>query len=334
MVKRNVRLFPALFLVFGLSCALWGADTAGSAGITLNIRYFDKRIYYLEKDPIIVQITVANKGPAVFRFRLADERAFSVDFEVRTTANRTVEAADALIRKRSQSRQVYFREISVEPGESFSFVEDLRDYALLDRSGSYIVRARIFPELYYPLSEASDAAASGTVNPLESNRLSLDIRPPLIPGPGGVPLALDVETNAVLVREKLPPDEVVSYLITARQKEQWEKFFLYLDLEAMLSRDSYRRRQWLSESEEGRQRMIARYRNELQGAVTDGDIATIPREFTIERTQYNAEEGSVTVLEYFKAGTYTEKKRYTYYLRRKDDIWVIADYSVVNLGTE
>ncbi|MDR2617457.1 MAG: hypothetical protein LBC62_01185 [Treponema sp.] len=332
MVKRNVRLFPALFLVFGLSGALWGADTAGSAGITLNIRYFDKRIYYLEKDPIVVQLTVANKGPSVFRFRLADERAFSVDFEVRTTANRAVEAADALVRKRSQSQQVYFREISVEPGESFSFTEDLRDYALLDRSGSYVVRARIYPELYYPAGTSSPAAQGTT--PLESNRLSLDIRPPLIPGPGGVPLALDIETNAVLVREKLPPDEVVSYVISARQKEQWEKFFLYLDLEAMISRDSYRRRQWLAESEEGRQRMIARYRNELQSAVVDSDIASIPREFTIERTQYNAEEGSVTALEYFKVGTYTEKKRYTYYLRRSDDIWTIVDYSVVNLGTE
>jgi hypothetical protein len=331
MVKRRFKVFPALFLFFGLSGVLWGAETAN---IALNIRYFDKRIYYLENDPIMVQVTVTNSGPAVFRFKLADERAFSVDFEVRTTTNRRIEAADVLTRRRSQSQQVYFREISVESGESFSFVEDLRNYAFLGRSGSYVVQARIYPELYYPVSEASGAAAAGTVSPLESNRLNLTIRPPLIPGPNGVPLALDVETNAVLVREKLPPDEVVNYLITARQKGQWEKFFLYLDLEAMLSRDSYRHRQWLAESEEGRQRMINRYRNELQGAVVDGDIATIPQEFTIERTVYGAEEGTVTVLEYFRIGMYTERKRYTYYLRRRDDSWTIVDYSVVNLGTE
>jgi hypothetical protein len=242
-----------------------------------------------------------------------------------------VEAADILVRKRSQSQQVYFREISVEAGESFSFVEDLRDFALLDKAGSYVVQASIYPELYYP---STTGAVSGSSEPLVSNRLSLNIRPPLIPGPDGVPLALDVATNAVLVREKLPPDEVVSYLISARQKEQWEKFFLYLDLESMITRDSPRRRQWLAESEEGRRRMITRYRTELQSEITDGDIATIPRDFSIERTIYGAEEGTVTVLEYFKVGTYTEKKRYTYYLRRSDDIWTIVDYSVVNLGTE
>jgi hypothetical protein len=147
---------------------------------------------------------------------------------------------------------------------------------------------------------------------------------------------MDVDTNAILVRERLPPDEVVAYTLTARQRSQWEKFFLYLDLEAMVARDGSRRRQWLAESEEGRRRMVARYRGELQNAVVDGDIATIPTEFQIERTTYGAEEGTVVVLEKFQGSgaAYTEKKRYTYTLRRKDDIWTIVDYVVVNLGTE
>jgi hypothetical protein len=145
---------------------------------------------------------------------------------------------------------------------------------------------------------------------------------------------MDVETNAILVRERLPPDQVVEYMLTARQKTQWEKFFLYLDLETMISRDPVRHRQWLAESEEGRRRMLARYRSELEEEVTDGDIATIPMEFQIERTAYNAEEGTVVVLEKFKTGNYIERKRYTYYVRRKDDIWIIIDYAVLNLGTE
>jgi hypothetical protein len=324
-VNRKYSLIPALFLILGLCSAIERAEAAQDGPVSINIRYFDKKIYYLEAEPIYIQVTIINNGPAVYRFKLADERAFSVDFDVRTTTNRAVEAADALIRKRSQSQQVYFREVSIEAGESFSFVEDLRAYARLDRSGSYVVQARIYPELYY----TQPAAA-----PLESKPLSLSLRPRSLPGPDGVPLALDVETNAILVREKLPPDEVIRYILTARQKSQWEKFFLYLDLEAMLSRDAYRRRQWQAESEEGRQRMVDRYRTELRSVVIDGDIATIPMDFIIERTVYNAEEGTVTVLEYFKIGTYTEKKRFSYYLRREDDIWSIVDYSVTNLGTE
>jgi hypothetical protein len=147
-------------------------------------------------------------------------------------------------------------------------------------------------------------------------------------------VALDVETNANLVREKLPPDQVVRYILTARQKGQWEKFFLYLDLEAMIVRDAGRRRQWAAESEEGRRRMIARYRAELEAELVDGDIATIPMEFQIERTTYSATEGTVSALEKFKTGSYIERKRYTYYLQLQDDVWTIVDYTVLNLGTE
>jgi hypothetical protein len=80
--------------------------------------------------------------------------------------------------------------------------------------------------------------------------------------------------------------------------------------------------------------MVDRYRTELQSSVVDGDISTIPSDFVIERTVYNADEGEVTVLEYFRIGVYTEKKRYTYYLNRGNDIWRIVDFSVTNLGTE
>ncbi|MDR2245509.1 MAG: hypothetical protein LBE17_02360 [Treponema sp.] len=331
MMKRQI----ALFFILAAAAAIPAQETTVSSlqaayqsrpSIELTIRFFDKRIYYVADSPIFVQVSITNKGPGPYRFKLADERAWSVDFDVRTVSNRTVDPAGVLIRRRAAAAQVYFREISVESGESFSFVEDLRDYADIRQSGAFVVQARVYPELYHT------AALADT--PLESNRLSLNLRPPAIPGPDGIPLDMDVETNALLVREKLPPDEVVAYTLTARQKSQWEKFFLYLDLEALVSRDGRRRRQWLAESEEGRRRMVARYRTELQNAVVDGDIATIPTEFQIERTSYGAEEGTVVALEKFKGGNYTEKKRYTYTLRRKDDIWTIVDYMVVNLGTE
>jgi hypothetical protein len=329
-VKQQHTIIVIVALVLGVL-------PAASADIGLSIRYFDKRIYYVygpsdlsgRIEPIYIQVSITNNNPAPFRFKLADERVFSLDFDVRTMTNRLVDPAPFLLRKRSQSQQVYFREVSIASGESFSFVENLRDYVDMQQSGSFIVQARMYPELY------RIASTDSSVSPLESNRLSLSLRPPSLIGPDGIPLEMDVETNAVLVREKLPPDEVVKYLLNARQKSQWEKFFLYLDLEAMLTRDGVRQRQWLTESEEGRQQMIARYRMDLQRSVVDGDIGMIPIEFQIERTNYNEMEGTVVALEKFRIGsTVTEKKRYTYYVRRKYDIWTIVDYSVINLGTE
>lgn len=295
--------------------------------IDFSIRYMDKRVYYAGQGPILIQLNITNTSASTYRFYLADERAFSIDFDVRTMTNRSLEPSEILIRKRTQNQQVFFREVLIQSGESFSFTEDLTGYVKLDEAGSYVVQARLYPQLYQ--------TASGKTNPaIESNRLALTLRPAPLPEPGQPAPVLDADTNEILVRQNLPPDQVIEYILTARQKGQWEKFFLYLDLEAMLSRDSARKRQWQAESEEGRQKMLERYRSDLKSGIVDGDIATIPIEFTVERTNYGAEDGTVTVLKKFRYGTYVEKKRYTYYLRRKDGIWVVVDYSVINLGTE
>jgi len=313
------------------------SGTEVSGDVDFNIRFFDRRIYYVEGDPIYIQVTITNNSPVTYRFKLADERVFSLDFDVKTVSNRSLEPADILIRKRTQYQQIFFREIAVESGESFSFVEDLRNYVNVKEPGSLVVKAYLYPELFRPgiiKTATLGAAPAAAFGLLESKRLSLSIRPPVVTGPDGIPLEMDIATNAMLVRERLAPDQVVEYMLTARQKSQWEKFFLYLDLESMLARDAVRQRKWLTESEEGRRRMIEQYRQELRNDVSDGTISVIPTDFSIERTQYNNFEGSVTVLERFKSNNYTELKRYIYSVRLKDNIWTIADYSVINLGTE
>jgi hypothetical protein len=313
-----------------------------AAEVELNIRFYDKKVYFaaeegpripveprnqgeepgIPAEPIYVQATIYNRGSTSFHFKLADERVFSVDFDVRNLSNQSLNPAEYLLKRRSESRQVFYRDITVEPGESFSFIEDIRNYADLSRPGSFVVQARVFPNLL---------RSSGEI-PLESNRLILNLRPPLLPGPDGIPFEMDVETNAVLVREKLPPDEVVRYMLDARIKSQWEKYFLYMDVPALLSRDAARRRSYLNESAEGRRRMEARYREDQQAA--EGDIRNIPSNYRIENTSYGGDTGTVVVTEWFRDGQITERRRYTYFLKLVDDIWLIQDYTPVVLGTE
>jgi hypothetical protein len=332
LANRRGVLTIIAFLGVMLPMKAAAGETDIQAGVDFNIRFFDRRIYYAESDPINIQVTITNNTPFTYRFKLADERVFSLDFDVRTVSNRPLEPAEVLVRKRTQYQQIFFREISVESGESFSFVEDLRNYVKVSQAGSYVVQARVYPELYRSAANASNTVMTEPVA-LESKRLNLSIWPPLAATAEGIPLEMDVATGGVLVRERLAPDQVIDYMISARQKSQWEKFFLYLDLEAMLSQDGARQRRWLSESEEGRKRMVDQYRQELKNSTTDG-ISVIPTDYTIELTRYNNWGGTVTVLEKFKNTYFTELKRYTYDVRFKDNVWTITGYTVTNLGTE
>jgi len=351
MKKPRVQIFawmPTLFkaaLIGIVVSGLGAAGVAAASGIDFNIRFFDRRIYYAANDPIYVQVTITNNGAATYRFKLADDRMFSVDFEVRTVTNRLLEPAEELVRRRTQSRQVFFREIAVEPGESFSFVENLRDYVRLDQPGSFVVRAFVHPDLYRPEFARPAAVSVGPerwfappdrvlTGVLASGRLNLNISPPPVTGPDGLPVAMDIATGAVLVRQRLPPDDVVEYTIRARQLGQWERFFLYLDLAEMVARNPVRQRIWLRESEEGRQRMVVQFRQELKSPVTAEGIALVPNDFVIERTQHTGNAGTVTVRKWFVGQHFTEVKLYTYYLQRRDNIWSIVDFSVINLGAE
>jgi len=137
-----------------------------------------------------------------------------------------------------------------------------------------------------------------------------------------------------LRKVSLPPDEVVAYTLHARQKSQWDSFFLYLDVESLLKNDPARRRRYLQLSQEDQMRMLEDYKQQLMNEQVDGDIIVIPEEFEVIKTEYTPEEATVQVIERFQYPGYVERKRYTYYLKKRDNVWFIYDYSVRNLGTE
>ena len=134
--------------------------------------------------------------------------------------------------------------------------------------------------------------------------------------------------------EEISPDKVVEQTIIARQKSLWDQYFLYIDIEAMLLRNSAQKRKYITVSAEERARMLKLYKADLMQSKLDNDIVAIPEKFEIEKTVYTKTEGTVTVTEWFKYPNFREKKSYVYKVRQREGIWQIYDYTVTNLGTE
>jgi len=342
LFRLTMTILFGLLVLTGLQAFELPASPVSEQGeVEFNIRLVDRRIYYVanaarETDPIYVQINITNNSSSPYRFKLADDRAFSIDIDVRSMTNRQLPQTNSLIRKRTETGKIFFREISIETGESFSFIENLRDYIRLEQPGSYRLRVFLYPELMRASSEVSKDIISQIPfgKPIETNYLNISLRPALIPGPDGIPLDMDTATGAVLVKQQLPPDEVVAYMITARQESQWERFFLYLDLQEMLIRNAELKRRFNAENEAGRRQMIENYRQNLKESVIDGTIAQIPVYFEILKTEYNHSEAAVVVLQKYRMSNYIELRHYTYFLERKDNFWIIVHYSVQGMGTE
>jgi hypothetical protein len=293
--------------------------------MSVSIKFYDKTVYYpasYDTNPVLVHISVKNNGINTLRFKLADDRMFSVDFNAYTIKNAQLEQTELLIRKRTTNQAVYFREISLESGEEYSFVENLKDYIDIGESSIYYIELSFYPELY----------KSKNIK-IVSNRLTLEVRPSPSAASSSI-IPIKVNTGEILKPEEISPDKVVEQTIIARQKSLWDQYFLYMDVESMIERTPSAKRKFRSVSADERQKMIEAYKSDLMESRIDGDIVAIPERFQIEKTVYSQTEGTVLVTEWFNNRTYYEKKSYTYKVRQRDGIWLIYDYTVVNLGTE
>jgi hypothetical protein len=313
-----------LFLAAGmLSVTAWACFAAGD--VTLAISYSEKRIYYLgdSQNPVLIDAVLANNSDRTFRFKIAGNRFFNLDFEVSTPSNLLLDHSQKFIKSKNANQPVFFRDVSLEPGERYGITLNLNDFVEFTRPGLFTVQALFYPELSVP---------PGAAAPLRSNPLALSLRPAVASAEQKA--RIEAETGALIAREPLPPDEVVSYTLRARQKSQWEKFFLYLDLESLYTQSPGRAESYRRMSDENRRAALDGFKRQLSSQVVDTDIVLIPTEFEILQTSYTPFEAEVLVKEKFRQRDYTEIKRFTYYLARRDRIWLITRYETMNLGTE
>jgi hypothetical protein len=343
-VRKTVTIILVLFAV---AYPFWGANESGTPGAPgggisgaaagmsaapgaadavqntpqFNIRFFDQKVYFLG-DPIQLEVVITNTGTDTLRFKVADNRFFNLDFDVRTTTNVGLDHAKEFTIARNSDQPVFFREVSLEPGEKYGAVIDLNTYAMLASPGQYVLQATFYPQLFRGADSES----------MKSNRLALNVKPAVVTAEEKA--LVQAETGMMLARSVLPPDEVVGWTIGARQKSQWERFFLYLDLESLMRKNPDKDRSFRNATEAARRQMVDQFRQALRQMTIRQDISVIPTSYQVLKTSYDATDATVQVLEKFKYPDYTELKQYTYHLKKTDRYWIIYDYEIRNQGTE
>ena len=138
-MKRSPLFIITVLFIFAQSafCASGNGQDEKSdfSAAAVNIAFFDRTMYYpsvVKDNPVYVNVSIKNTGTQTLRFKLADDRAFSLDFSARSVKNKFLPSNKDLIITRSVNQTVYFREISIEPGEAYSFVENVKDYIQFD----------------------------------------------------------------------------------------------------------------------------------------------------------------------------------------------------------
>ena len=318
---RTKRSLKKRVLLCALVALAFIGPSASAQSVDLSIRFFDTQVYFPDSE-IQVQLTIRNDTPDPFRFRLAEDRVFNIDFDVRTLSNRRLESSSEFINARTSNQRVFYREVTLQPGSEYGFIEPLSNYVSITEPGVYVLTATFHPEL-----------VDGNGPELSSERLMLSVRPQPATVQERAQAEVDAQTAQILERQDIPPDEVVRRTIRARQQEQWNRFFLYLDVESILRANPERDREYLRLSEGERREELAQFREQLRAQTIDAAINAIPNGFEILQTSYTPREGQVIANLRFQEEGFTAVRQYTYFLRRDDRAWEIYDYTVTNLGT-
>ncbi len=325
MKFRKLYSIIAVLFVFGQMAAFAEDTTVDYSNASVSIKYYNRTVYYpgtADEAPVFVHVTIKNDGAETLRFKLADDRSFSMDFNAYTVKNARLDQTENIIEKRTTNQTVYFREIALEQGEEYSFVENVKNFLKIEEPSVYYLELFFYPELY-----------KSKYLTLKSNRLTLEVRPSPSAASSNF-VAVKNESVELLKPLDISPDKVVEQTIIARQKSLWDQYFLYMDVESLIQRNPSLKKKYIAGSAEERQRMIQSFKGDLMQARIENDIVAVPESFQIEKTTYSPTEGSVTVIEWFKYPNFSEKKRYTYKIWQREGIWKIYDYTVVNLGTE
>jgi hypothetical protein len=316
MTRPRFCLLFLITFIITLSSA-WAADPV------FSIRYYNKKIYYPES-PIQVKVLLSNPGPESLSFRIADNRTYNFLFTLKTMKNETIPPSREYLVNYERNEPAYYRMITLQPGEEFGFILDLDSYVEIQDPGIYVLEGDFFPEL------KNRETGMG----IQSNKLSLTIRPGMYENE--YKDMIDLETGEILASAGMAPDDIVHYTLQARQKNQWNKFFLYLDLKEILLQSNMTRRQFEKMSELEQEAAVEEYPMDLEmNKVPENQgIVDIPVDFEVLQTSYTSNEASVIVREVFQNNGFKEIKRYIYYLHRSDNIWRIYRYEVTNIGTE
>jgi hypothetical protein len=221
---------------------------------------------------------------------------------------------------------VFYRDISLAPGEEYSLAVELNDYIALREPGLYVVQVKFYQDLYISESSAS----------IDSNKLTLNIRPAAENDTQRAKIEAQLDRDAM--REDLPPDKVVAYTIKARYNSEWSKFFLYINLESLYINSALRnilsgRDQFNRLSEADKKARVEMYRSQIMTLKTEGDLVLLASDFTILKTTYTPTDATVQVVQIYNHPDYKESRTYLYTLRLSGKTWEITDYQVTNRNT-
>lgn len=312
-MQRTLRFCLSL-LIFIFSSNILLADD-----ISFHLQFHNQRVYY-PHDEVWIRATVRNVSARDYTFSLANQAEHNISLVVRTLTNQVIPVSEGYMLRIASNEPVFYRIIKLLPEEEYSFLIKINDFVDINDPGNFILQAQFNPSI------------NNSRQLLTSNALRLSIRPSS--NASHFLDAIDAETGEILELQALSPDEIIQFVLKGRQLNQWNKVFLYLNLEALFQRNSERRTHYLNASESIREELLKSFKEQIKIGIIEANLAIAPDEFEIIQVSYTPTHAKVVTRQIYYQRQFNEVKQFIWNLEKNNGIWLITNFSIQNLGTQ
>ncbi|OHD53369.1 MAG: hypothetical protein A2Y33_05510 [Spirochaetes bacterium GWF1_51_8] len=297
----------AFLIIFLLGGTVFAAD-----GIKVELQFFTQT--YRLNDPIPVMVNVVNTSKEQFHFDVSSLIYETFFFEVKTPKNEDIVINDLfqIEMKNNFSSSEDYRDITLNSGESFSKTIDINQWYLVKDSGYYFVKG-----VFYPNPDDKSKK-------IESVYYKILVKPPLM-----IESELLKEEQAKTLKlqqvKLLPPYEVVSDMIDAKMKKDWNRFLVHIDAERLIqSFDSF----WIeyknAKTGQYALEVIERFKKYLTVYWQD-----VVESYTIKKSTIEADKAQVECDVTYILRNVSYIARYTFILyKNHNGEWLVENYIV------
>ncbi len=307
------RIGIIIFILIILSATISGQDeTYFNYEILEYVVDIDKNVYEIG-EPLEINNLIINNGTETIEIEVSNISSINFNFNLSTINGKIIEKSIYYYEtiERASIEKSHIRKETIHPGEEFGKFVYLDEYYEDLKPGRYILEP-----VFYPLTNLSNSFPS-----LSGKKIQIQIVP------------IDYEDEVIPYEEErefkpLAPFDTIDFVLEARMNNDWDAFFKYFDLSEIIK---------LYESWEDRlnklpksktSELIEEFKDFLEGNFEPNIIGYDVKRSTREKSN------AIVIAEIYRGSEQvTLTIRYTFYLEKRNDFWIIVDFEVLNLGS-
>ncbi len=310
MYKRIILLAGLILLLYaGSSYAI----EIKKYNLECNLQLIDNNFEI--RSPIKAQVLVKNTGSESVSLKISEKAFYNFDVKVWTIKNRAVpEKGDFAFEKETHQDLQRYKTIVLDTGEEFGKEIDLNSIFDLTETGTgvYIVQV-----VFYPVPKNLYR-----IEGIESQKMQIKINPYQ---QVGELLAKDIKDIDEELDKIRTADDTIDFMLRCKMKKNWEGFLRYIDAEKLMEQFPTFYKRYMKLPPSKRYVIVDEFRNYLKDYLEEDMV-----DYDIYQMKKQKRLANVYVMINYSYRGNIFKRKYIFYLYKKNKRWYMYKYRVEN----